>query len=220
MKVKFITTMDWCHPVSIAIAIATRSKWSHCALGFELTTEEDVKEVKTFYPEFEMIGLWKEPHESSIIYFESHLKKDKFTGKSGTRGPYWFDHITEWAAEQPASRKYAMTDVRCLTAVQIWQSLYTAVSMVGKYGYDVTQLIFNLRGMLRGVGIPLNWRNKDKVTCSEYAARCLPAEWAVKHLGLGYLLYEEMAPAGKYGLKEMIEKVPGYAELDPLIESK
>jgi len=217
MKVVYITTMDWLNPISLGIAASTRNNRSHSAIGFELD-DADVKELRMFYPEYETIGLWTEPHKHNIIYFESHLKKDKRTGQTGTRGPYWLDHITEWAAEQPGTRAFDIEEIRNLTVADKWQCLYNAEDMVGKYGYDTLQLLFNLRGMIRGAGIPLNWRNKDKVTCVEYVARCLPPAWAVKYLGLGYQLYEEYTPAGKCGLREMVKKVPACAPVDVGLE--
>lgn len=205
-----ISTTEKYNPLSIAIRIITKGQYSHTALGFRIDVE-GMSELKEFYgmllpADFDTV-LPQDSTQWPIFYFESILKKDKRTGRSGVRGPYWTSKIQEWSASKPGNI-FAVDDIADIPESDTWQSLEKAFRMVGKYDYDLMQLFMNYRGIARGVGIPCARRNKDKVTCSEFASVCLPVWWMALHADLGYVLYEEYPPDGpNHGLHQIVRRV-------------
>ena len=219
MRLEVFATVDHKRAVNKMICSATGGQYAHAGLLFTATKEEfdslcsgtqfGVK-VDQLYVTPDRLTAW--PDGMYRFYFESIAKKDKYTRKSGVRGPYTFQKIVNWQNEKDG-REFGLFPVTALEKREMIALVHKLLAWTKTIKYPLQQLKWNWLTSRIRIGIPPSSRTPNKWDCSETVVRAfrdVAPDYAAETFGLGDWLFDEMAPSsGKKhvpGVVEMIEK--------------
>jgi len=181
----------------------TGGEWNHSGIGFMRDRPDDPN------------PLADEPIPSDIFYFESYWKKTPPTNRDGIRGPVPWEDVLAWSRQDPGNRY--IQQWLPLSSDQAVIGYHYCVSLVGKVAYAFTQLWFNAKRFLTGMG-QASWQSTGpaKMTCSEFASRTwdlvdpgVPGKPGPcrKYLGIGdRWIFDDVPPSYRdIGLAEAVE---------------
>jgi hypothetical protein len=217
MKAQLVYTADTRAISSWAICRASGGRLSHVLIMFTVHPDE-LRIIKPFCPPGAIEDILDEqPGDKVRLYFESISKIDERTGKTGVRGPYSFNRVVAWRTEgaytwlgHPRnSRTIEIQELPFITSEQAQIMMRLASNKVSRIEYAKVQIFRNWLGYRFGRGVPLNRRSRTRWTCVEFAVWLIAqvhCAWAIKHLDLGYILFDEYCPSGRRG-PGLFEKV-------------
>jgi hypothetical protein len=193
----FFTTVKW-SVVSIPIRTSTGGTYSHTGFVFACGEREYLR-LKASYPSIDWSEIEQDDDKKFRFYFESIAKKDKFTGKSGVRGPYAYQKLVDWQAKKPKKRKLCVVPVNCKNVARMIPLLMSARKSI-KYAFG--QIWYNWLSFRWGKAPSIKHRSKLKWTCCETVIRIIrlvDPEYACDVFLLGEYTYDEYAPDSKKG---------------------
>jgi len=200
MRLEMFLSMNRKAWISRLIARVTGGEGSHVGLLFTLTAKEweDVicrGWVKPWVATD--VAAW--PDGLYRVYFESLLKVDKWTGKTGMRGPLDWRRLVEWRKMDPWRREVDLQPIPNLSEAQMSAVFLRCAQAVGKITYPNAQIRQNWLGARLRIAPRPGRRSEAEWTCSEMVVQVLfgaAPGWARRWLRVGTLwLCDEYAPS-------------------------